>query len=47
LRAEALASIAEALAATDLDRAERIAQSITTESFKVRALVMISKARPM
>ena len=44
MKASALASIAEALAATDPDRAERIAQSITDDSSKARALARIAGA---
>ena len=42
-QASALASVAEAVAATDPDRAERIAQSITSEDSKASALVKIAK----
>ena len=43
-KASALAGVAKALAATDPDRAERIARSITDEFWKARALVMIAEA---
>jgi hypothetical protein len=41
-KALALARVAEAMAATDPDRAERITQSITLEFAKVSALVKIA-----
>ena len=44
LKGAALADIAKALAATDPDRAERIAQAITSGSQKVEALVAIAEA---
>jgi prophage antirepressor-like protein len=42
-KAVALADVAEALAVTDPDRAERIAQLITDEVWKARALVTIAE----
>ena len=44
LKARALFGIVEALAAIDPDRAERIAQSITDDWYKARALVTIAEA---
>ena len=44
VKARALAAVAEALAATDPDRAERIAQSITREKEKALALTAVAKA---
>jgi hypothetical protein len=43
-KADALANIAKALAATDPDRAELIAQSIPRKFWKARALVTIAEA---
>jgi hypothetical protein len=43
-KAQALASIAGAVAATDPDRAERITQTITSESWKARALAKVAEA---
>jgi hypothetical protein len=42
----ALTDVAEAMAATDPDRAERVAQSITNYSYKVTALASIAAAHP-
>jgi len=42
-RKAALSGVAEALAATDPDRAERVAQSITKERLKVWTLVWITE----
>ena len=44
LKASALSRVAEALAATDPDRAERIANSITDESSKASALSGVAEA---
>jgi hypothetical protein len=44
LKAGALFSIVEALAAIDPDCAERMAQSITVDWYKARALVTIAEA---
>ena len=41
---DALVAVARALAATDPDRAERIAQSITDESRKASALADVARA---
>lgn len=42
---DVLATIAEALAATDPDHAEHIAHSVTAESWRVKVLVRIAETR--